>query len=46
MSRLYTVIIETRAQKEYPRLSPEHVGSVRKPIDGLEKEPRPRGTKK
>jgi len=42
----YTVIIENKAQKEFLKLSPPHDNSVKKGIDGLEKEPRPHGVKK
>ena len=43
---VYTVIIENKAQKEFLKLSPPHDSSVKKGIDGLEKNPRPQGVKK
>jgi mRNA interferase RelE/StbE len=42
----YTVIIENKAQKEFLKLSPPHDSSVKKDINGLEKNPRPQGVKK
>jgi mRNA interferase RelE/StbE len=42
----YTVIIENKAQKEFLKFSPPHDNSVKKGINGLEKEPRPHGVKK
>ena len=42
----YTVIIENKAQKEFLKLSPPHDSSVKKSINGLEKNPRPQGVKK
>lgn len=42
----YTLIIESKAQKEFLKLSPPHDSSVKKIIDGLENEPRPQGFKK
>ena len=42
----YTVIIENKAQKEFLRLSPPHDNALRKAIESLENEPRPKGVKK
>ena len=42
----YTVIIESKAQKEFLKLSPPHDNSVKKAIDKLERDPRPKGAKK
>lgn len=46
MNMPYTIIIESKAQKEFLKLSPPHDNSIKKAIDKLEKEPRPQGTKK
>jgi mRNA interferase RelE/StbE len=42
----YTVIIENKAQKEFLRLAPPHNKALKKAIDRLETEPRPKGVKK
>jgi mRNA interferase RelE/StbE len=43
---LYTVIIENKAQKEFLKISPPADKAIRKAINSLESEPRPRGVKK
>lgn len=46
MSMLYTIIIENKAQKEFLKISPPINKAIRKAINNLENEPRPRGVKK
>lgn len=46
MTMPYTVIIETKAQKDFLKLSPPHDSTIKKGISGLEKDPRQHGSKK
>jgi mRNA interferase RelE/StbE len=42
----YTIIIETRAQRDFKALPSAFATAIKSKIDGLEREPRPHGVKK